>query len=354
MRTRSPTFKQTRRLHRHADPAGRSRRDHVARLEREPGREVLDQREAVEDQVLRVRVLAQLVVHPGAQAQAVGIADLVGSRDPGPDRAVRVERFPHRPRRNAELPVAHADVVHDQVAGDRLVRAGARDVAAAAADHEAELALVIERLRDARHVHGIARTRHAGRLLVEDDRELRCLESGLGDVVGVVEADRKELWRAQDRRAQRDRCERDPALRIRGRARGAAQRIRPGREQRGHLARQLGRGGREIDDVSVRDDSDARALLVDERAELHRGASFVFARFAFGLARAAGAASMAARAGSSAPRRLVYRFLLAVGGYGSNAKIRFQSCFMLITVQPFCFASARRASEKVPTFDFGP
>jgi hypothetical protein len=44
----------------------------------------------------------------------------------------------------------------------------------------------------------------------------------------------------------------------------------------------------------------------------------------------------------------------SAGGYGSNAKICFQSFFMLITVQPFCFASASKASEKVPTFDFGP
>jgi hypothetical protein len=33
----------------------------------------------------------------------------------------------------------------------------------------------------------------------------------------------------------------------------------------------------------------------------------------------------------------------------SNAKIRFQSSFMLITIQPFLFASAIKASEKVPT-----
>jgi hypothetical protein len=33
----------------------------------------------------------------------------------------------------------------------------------------------------------------------------------------------------------------------------------------------------------------------------------------------------------------------------SNAKIRFQSSFMLITIQPLLFASAIKASEKVPT-----
>ena len=38
----------------------------------------------------------------------------------------------------------------------------------------------------------------------------------------------------------------------------------------------------------------------------------------------------------------------------SNAKIRFQSFFMLITDQPFFFASAISASLNVPTLDFGP
>ena len=35
--------------------------------------------------------------------------------------------------------------------------------------------------------------------------------------------------------------------------------------------------------------------------------------------------------------------------YCSNGKIRFQSFFMLITTQPFLFASVSKASEKVPT-----
>src|SRR5580658_225459 len=37
------------------------------------------------------------------------------------------------------------------------------------------------------------------------------------------------------------------------------------------------------------------------------------------------------------------------GCYWSNGKIRFQSFFMLITIQPFLFASVIKASEKVPT-----
>ena len=40
--------------------------------------------------------------------------------------------------------------------------------------------------------------------------------------------------------------------------------------------------------------------------------------------------------------------------FHSKGKIRFQSFFMLITVQPRCLASAMSASENVPIFDAGP
>ena len=40
--------------------------------------------------------------------------------------------------------------------------------------------------------------------------------------------------------------------------------------------------------------------------------------------------------------------------YGSKAKIRFQSFFMLMTTQPCCFASAMSASLNVPIFDTAP
>src|SRR5882724_3160286 len=62
---------KARRAHRYADAARRARGDDVARLEREGGREVLDQREGVEDELRRVRILAQLAVHPGAEAERV-------------------------------------------------------------------------------------------------------------------------------------------------------------------------------------------------------------------------------------------------------------------------------------------
>ena len=75
-----------------------------------------------------------------------------------------------------------------------------RHVAAASADHDRQLALVVEQVRDARHVHVVVGTDHAGDLLVEEHRELGRLHARLGDVVGVVEADCQEL-------AWLDRCQ---------------------------------------------------------------------------------------------------------------------------------------------------
>ena len=66
-------------------------------------------------------------------------------------------------------------------------------MAAAGADHHRQLALVVEQIRHAGHVHIVVRADDTGDLLVEEHRELGRLHAGLGDVVGVVEADGQEL-----------------------------------------------------------------------------------------------------------------------------------------------------------------
>ena len=59
----------------------------------------------------------------------------------------------------ATLPVAHADVIDDEISRDDLMRAGARHMAAALADNDAELALVVECLGNARHDESDRRAR---------------------------------------------------------------------------------------------------------------------------------------------------------------------------------------------------
>ena len=134
-----------------------------------------------------------------------------------------VEGLADRHRLRPPLPVADADVVGARVAGDHLVRALGRDVAAALADHDRQLGLVVEQGRDLRHVDVGARPDHAGHLLVEEDRHLGRLHPHLGDVVGVVERDRQVLAR-RGRRQQAHLGERQP--------RRSCRRASPGRPDR--------------------------------------------------------------------------------------------------------------------------
>src|SRR5688572_25837214 len=67
-----------------AHPAGRARGDDVAGLQGEGRRQVLDHLPAVEDELVGGRVLTEVVADPGAQAEAVRVAELVGGHEPRP------------------------------------------------------------------------------------------------------------------------------------------------------------------------------------------------------------------------------------------------------------------------------
>ena len=69
-----------------------------------------------------------------------------------------------------QLPVADRHVVDDEVPGDDLERGLDGHVTAPPTDHDAELALVVEHLRDPWPVHVVAGADDAGRLLVEEHR----------------------------------------------------------------------------------------------------------------------------------------------------------------------------------------
>ena len=234
---------------------------------------MLDLGEAVVDQVTGVRVLPELAVHPRAQLERVRVADFLRRHQPRAHRTVRVERLPHRHGGRPELPVAHADVVHHEIAGDHLVRPVAGHVAAAPTDHERELALVVEQRRDARQVNRVERAGDARRLLVEEHRDGGRLEPRLLHVVGVVETDGEELRRTEDRRAQPDVNEREAsargALRVPRRCHRGATRG----EERHHVAREARGHGREVDDLLANDHADPGGAVVGERGELHATSS---------------------------------------------------------------------------------
>src|SRR3954452_8625347 len=128
-----------------ANAGRRAGRDEVAGLKRQPGRDRLDERRDVEDEVARVRVLAQLAVDPASDVEVLR-RDLVGGRDPRPHRAEAVERLAEEPLLVVALPVARRHVVDDGVAEDMGVGVALGDVAPALADDERQLGLVVDAL----------------------------------------------------------------------------------------------------------------------------------------------------------------------------------------------------------------
>ena len=198
-------------------------------------------------------------------AQVLRVADLIGRDQPGSERPVGVEGLADRHRLRPALPVAHAEVVGAGVAGDHLVGALDRDVAAALADHDRQLGLVVEQGRDLRHVHVGARPDHAGHLLVEEDRHFGRLHPHLGDVVGVVERDAEVLARS-GRREQPDLGERQ-ARRVGGELLEAVA-ADLGKRRRGFGGDV---GSREVDQLVALDDAQrGRTSGTGEAGESHR------------------------------------------------------------------------------------
>ena len=151
-------------------PPGRPGRDHVARHQRDDGRDRLDERGDVEDEIAGVRVLTQLAVHPAANAR-VGAIQLVGRDEPRPHRPERVDRLPEQPLLVAPLDVARRHVVEDRVAEHVLHGARRADAPPALADDDGKLGLVVDGLRHAaRDADRLAGSDHAVGHLREDDR----------------------------------------------------------------------------------------------------------------------------------------------------------------------------------------
>ena len=155
----------------HADAGRRAGGDHVAGKERDAARAGLDQGRDVVDQVLGRAVLAKRAVDPAADPRRAAV-ELVGGDDPRTHRAEGVEALAEVPLLMAHLHVTRGDVVDDRVAEDMVHRPRARDVAAAAPDHDRELGFVVDlaRRRGAGQADGVMRADDALGELAEDDR----------------------------------------------------------------------------------------------------------------------------------------------------------------------------------------
>src|SRR5574341_288551 len=88
----------------HAYPARRAREDHVARLEREPLRQVRDQVRDVEDELVRVRALQGLAVDARLDVEMTQV-ELVRGDERRAEWAERVERLRPHPLPGRELVV---------------------------------------------------------------------------------------------------------------------------------------------------------------------------------------------------------------------------------------------------------
>src|SRR5258708_27245148 len=111
-------------------------------------------------------MLALFAVQEGLQVQFVRIANFVRRYDPRTHWPMRVEGFSKRHRRRSALPVAHADVVYDYVAGDYLVSASGGHMTASSSDHKSQLAFVVERPRRPPQMNRVSPSRPAARFLV--------------------------------------------------------------------------------------------------------------------------------------------------------------------------------------------
>ncbi len=194
----------------------RSRREHVARAV--PERRVMA--EDLRDRhrhAARVGDLAVDAVHAKRHREVVRIGDLVGSHDPRPERAERVDGLAEREDTGlhlAALDVARGDVVEDHVAADVVHRLlGPEPLPRLAQDH-GELELVVELLGEVLGIdHRLVRADDRVGVLEEDDPrcnrvrpvDLLRLVLVLAEVAGRVEEllrdDRGTQARLDERRA---------------------------------------------------------------------------------------------------------------------------------------------------------
>src|SRR5690606_12467124 len=139
-----PGLHPQRRIASRADAARRPGSDHVSGLELRERRAVGDQRWDVEAELADALVLHDLAVEPRREPHARRVALLVGGHEPRSERAACVKILPGRPLRAVTLKVADAAVVEARVARDVLERPFGRHASGAFADHDGEIALVVE------------------------------------------------------------------------------------------------------------------------------------------------------------------------------------------------------------------
>src|SRR5438105_4625112 len=127
-----------------ADAAWRAGDEHIARHERCPGRDVLDDLRDLEDHLLGGGVLHALAVQAAGERHLGSRRDLVGAHHPRPEAAGLREVLARGPLDGMALPVAHRAVVVAAVARDVAPGILLADSSAAFADDHGDLGLEVE------------------------------------------------------------------------------------------------------------------------------------------------------------------------------------------------------------------
>ena len=180
--------------------------------------------------------------------RSCGSGTFLGGDQERTDRGETVEALPERPLARPVLHVARAHVVNGQVAAH--VRQGLvlRHVPGLAPDHDAELALVVDRAAQRRQHDRVVRPGQGRRELREDRRPGGQVLAGLGRVIAVVQPDADDLGRPGHRREQADpvRAGGAPTRGRPRRGRPAGPRARPRTVSQG---RQAGAGPRPSESI---------------------------------------------------------------------------------------------------------
>ena len=190
-----------------ADAARRAGGDDVAGVERDDLRQVDDELDRPEHELVGRGALHGLAVERGADGPAAR-GQLVGGDQVRAERRGVLERLALQELLGAVLEVAHAHVVHHRVARDRRLRRGRVGVPHRGADHDGELGLPVDLVGDRGQHDVVVRADQRGRELGEDRGVLGQLVAHLQHVVAVVQPHADDLLGGGDERGVVDGVER--------------------------------------------------------------------------------------------------------------------------------------------------
>ncbi|MCY1167270.1 hypothetical protein D9M73_72300 [compost metagenome] len=219
-----------------------------------------------------IHFLLDLAVDEHAQVQIVRVGYLVVRHDPRANGAGSVEGLAQRHGGRAFLPVAHRDIVADQVTGNHRAGIGGRHMAAALADDHAKFSFVVQVVRHPGHVHRVERAVDTRHLLVEPDLAVRHLDTELArfrGMLGVVHADGEELAGVGHRRFEAHISQRIRHTLVGIHITGALHQGGTTGEQLKHGGGQAGVRSRQINDLVADDFADGKVPAARESYEFH-------------------------------------------------------------------------------------